>query len=107
MTIFKKYVRKPVQIEAIQWVITKLPIDDAQLIIDEIKSTGGNAWFGSDPTTRDPAIFIETLEGTMRTVVGDYICRGLKGEYWPVKPDIFEKTNRPIAPGDFLLEGEV
>jgi hypothetical protein len=35
---------------------------------------------------------IKTLEGTMRGVVGDWIIRGVKGEFYPCKPDIFEAT---------------
>jgi hypothetical protein len=37
-------------------------------------------------------LLIETLEGTMRAAVGDYIIRGVKGELYPCKPDIFEAT---------------
>ena len=35
---------------------------------------------------------IETAEGTMTYVAGDYICTGIQGERWPVKKDIFEAT---------------
>ena len=37
-------------------------------------------------------IFIETLEGEMAAHEGDYIIRGVKGEYYPCKPDIFRQT---------------
>jgi len=37
-------------------------------------------------------IFIETLEGEMRTDVCDWIIKGVNGEFYPCKPDIFEKT---------------
>lgn len=37
-------------------------------------------------------IFIITLEGEMRASVGDYIIRGVKGEFYPCKPDIFDAT---------------
>ena len=36
--------------------------------------------------------YIETLEGTMRADHGDYIIRGVQGEFYPIKPDIFEAT---------------
>nr|WP_248720232.1 PGDYG domain-containing protein [Convivina intestini] len=36
--------------------------------------------------------YIQTLEGTMKAEVGDYIITGVKGEHWPVKPDIFDQT---------------
>ena len=35
---------------------------------------------------------IETLEGTMRADVGDYVIRGVKGETYPCKPDVFAAT---------------
>lgn len=35
---------------------------------------------------------VKTLEGEMLVSIGDYILRGVKGEIWPVKPDIFEAT---------------
>ena len=41
------------------------------------------------------SIFIPTLEGTMRADKGDWIIRGVKGEYYPCKPDIFEATYEP------------
>lgn len=37
-------------------------------------------------------VAVETLEGTMRADVGDWILRGVNGEFYPCKPDIFEKT---------------
>jgi len=36
--------------------------------------------------------FIETLEGQMLLTPGDYVIKGVKGEYYPCKPDIFEAT---------------
>lgn len=41
--------------------------------------------------TNKPLV-IQTLEGTLRAAVGDYIITGLRGEKYPCKPDIFEKT---------------
>lgn len=42
-----------------------------------------------------PVIQIQTLEGTMTARIGDYIIRGVKGEIYPCKPDIFEATYEP------------
>lgn len=39
---------------------------------------------------------ISKLEGTMRAEIGDYIIRGVQGEFYPCKPDIFEKTYEKI-----------
>jgi len=44
----------------------------------------------------DRAVTIETLEGTMVALPGDWIIRGVKGEMYPCKPDIFEATYEPV-----------
>ena len=40
----------------------------------------------------DKELLIETLEGMMKAEKGDYIIRGVKGEYYPCKPDVFKLT---------------
>lgn len=47
-----------------------------------------------DDCTDSPYSFLNvpTLEGTMRANVGDYIIKGVNGEFYPCKPDIFQKT---------------
>jgi hypothetical protein len=40
---------------------------------------------------------ISTLEGVMRAEVGDYIICGVKGEFYPCKPDVFEATYEPVG----------
>ena len=47
---------------------------------------------GADPTT---LLKIKTLEGVMEAGEGDWIIRGVKGEFYPCKPDIFEATYEP------------
>jgi hypothetical protein len=42
-------------------------------------------------------IYIETLEGTMSAQVGDFIIRGVQGEYYPCKPDIFAATYEVVG----------
>ena len=39
---------------------------------------------------------IDTLEGTMRADIGDWIIRGAQGEFYPCKPDIFDATYEPV-----------
>lgn len=41
---------------------------------------------------------IETLEGQMEVSIGDWVIRGVKGEFYPCKPDIFEATYEQAAP---------
>lgn len=82
--IFRK---KPVNVAAIQWTGTN---------VEEVK-----AFFGEeakkcnillDPYQSKGNLIIETLEGHFTALPGDFIIRGIKGEYYPCKPDIFEKT---------------
>ena len=76
-----KYRKKPVEIEAVQWMA------DNFVEVDE--------FMGDCPHSTYPAegkVEINTLEGTMLATVGDWIIRGVNGEYYPCKPDIFEKT---------------
>lgn len=49
---------------------------------------GGGLWI--DPATGE--LIIRTLEGDMRATYGDYIIKGVQGEFYPCKPDIFEST---------------
>lgn len=72
-----KYRKKPVEIEAIQWTGTN---------IEEV------CGFYSDAVVLENCIIVKTLEGDMRANVGDYIIKGVKGEFYPCKPDIFEAT---------------
>lgn len=85
-----KYRKKPVVIEAIQFkddvkVIQCLSkfIDNQDLVID---------YSNKD----NPKIKIDTLEGIMEASVGDYIIKGVNGEFYPCKPDIFEKTYEKV-----------
>ncbi|MBU5327513.1 PGDYG domain-containing protein [Bacillus paralicheniformis] len=44
----------------------------------------------------DKEMYIETLEGTLKASPGDWIIKGVNGEVYPCKPDVFEKTYRPL-----------
>ena len=70
------YRKKPVIIEAVQWLGNK----------EEVKS------FYPEYCFDDGVVYIDTLEGTMKAKHGDYIIKGVSGEFYPCKPDIFEKT---------------
>ena len=75
-----KYRKKPVEVEAIQWTGTNY---------DEVKEFCGSEVIFD---LFHHQIFIETLEGDMRASDGDFIIKGVKGEFYPCKPDVFEKT---------------
>ena len=57
--------------------------------VDDDDSRPDKGWY-IDPGTGD--LLIRTLEGDMRTRPGDYVIRGVQGEFYPCKPDIFEAT---------------
>ncbi len=91
------YRKKPVVIEAHR-------LDSATLfeIMRWIDDGGGRAnnwsWDSEESTMPYPErhFFIETLEGDMKAEDGDYIIKGVKGEFYPCKPDIFEMTYERI-----------
>lgn len=75
-----KYRKKPITIEAVQWTGEN---------IKEIEHfTRGKARYNLWLDTFE----IKTLEGTMIANVDDYIIKGVKGEFYPCKPDIFKQT---------------
>jgi hypothetical protein len=51
------------------------------------------AWFYD--SNGDSELYIDTLEGTMTASEGDFIIKGVKGEFYPCKPDIFAATYDP------------
>jgi hypothetical protein len=70
------------------------------VVIDAEKVTSDNQeelayWCNGLPSSI--GIEIPTLEGTMLACEGDYIIKGVKGEFYPCKPDIFEATYDEVA----------
>jgi hypothetical protein len=59
-------------------------------------------WVGPDLVIEplSGAIHVHTLEGPMRVSPGDWIIKGVKGEFYPCKPDIFAATYEPAGAGD-------
>lgn len=51
----------------------------------------------SDATSYSQWITIPTLEGNMKATLGDYVIKGIKGEFYPCKPDIFLESYEPVA----------
>lgn len=86
-----KYRKKPVEVEAIQWLGDKDVA--ARFMGIEIDDT-----FASDD--RNNKLIIPTLESDMSCNHGDYIIKGLRGEFYPCKSDIFEQTYEPVN-GDY------
>jgi len=95
-----KFRKKPVVIEAIQWT--------GENLLEVITFTGKhprfNEWFSSfdeyeKRVVEDGGVFkIFTLEGVMSALPGDFIIRGVSGEFYPCKPDIFDLTYEVVTP---------
>lgn len=80
----KNYRKKPVVIQALKFDGTN---------INELRDFIGKDFFICDnPYGETPFCFIQTLEGDMKIDDGDFVIRGVNGEFYPCKPDIFEKT---------------
>jgi hypothetical protein len=93
-----RYRTKPCEIDAIQ--LTQDTETIAAIIewIDDIDmSTCGFARSATiNKVLEDEYLPIQTLEGEMRASFGDYIIKGLAGEFYPCKPDIFKQKYEPI-----------
>lgn len=83
-----KYKKKPVVIEAIQWTGNNL---------QEIHDFVDDFMIGTEQTFDEHIILIDTLEGLMKASTGDFIIKGIKGEFYPCKPDIFEQTYEKLG----------
>lgn len=81
-----KFRKKPIVIEAVQW--------DGHITTLERFKEGGPALVEQELCSTD--LEIPTLEGVMTVKVGDWIIRGVNGEFYPCKPDIFAMTYEPV-----------
>ena len=80
----KKYRKKPVEIEAIQY--TQYTVGSVKKFVDE------EYWGGVKTGMIPQQVIIETDEGEMRATEGDFIIKGINGEFYPCKPDVFSET---------------
>lgn len=78
----KSYTKKPITIEAIQ-----LKRNDTENNTDNVLE-----FCQEEAFLREGEIYIKTLEGEMRVSADDYVIKGIKGEFYPCKPDIFEAS---------------
>ena len=82
-----KFRKKPVVIDAVQFT------SDDEACITALKEMGLTpAIVCYDKKTHAPSLSIKTLEGTMVANVGDWVIKGVNGEFYPCKDDIFKKT---------------
>lgn len=88
----KKYMKKPVVIEAIVFENT---VECLHKISEFMFGKGKEAKINYCDK-ESPKLIINTLEGTMYASEGDYIIKGISGEFYPCKPDIFHKTYEEV-----------
>lgn len=109
MSKVQKFRKKPVVIEAVQFDGSP---ESGAAIVDwaqshEVQEVAFHPFladhFKGDPKVYvahpDPYMRIKTLEGVMTASVGDWIIRGVQGEFYPCKPDIFAATYEPVREG--------
>lgn len=91
-----KYKKKPVVINAVIWdgsmKSTKEVLEFMGQEVDTSNEMTNHKFDDYCNIVCDNGFPIETLEGKMRASKGDYIIKGVNGEFYPCKPDIFEKT---------------
>ncbi len=81
-----KYRKKPVVVEAVRWMGHNAEE------VEEFMNTGQRLF-----AIKQPKVMIWTLEGIMTASLGDYIIKGVHGEFYPYKPDIFHKTYEEVT----------
>lgn len=91
----KQYRKRPVVIEAVEWTGNNLRevIDFIGLHPSAIKWT----WSEYEEVVRKDGLKIFTLEGTHMATIGDFIIKGVHGEAYPCKPDIFALTYEEVS----------
>ena len=92
-----KYRKKPVVIEAMQWeqaADAETICEWSGFVVDWDEETAG-------PLSAEDEdwglLTVETLEGTHTATPGDWVIRGVAGEFYFCKPDIFEATYEPVT----------
>lgn len=91
MTQLQQFRKKPIVIDAVQLV--KVNWNSITDFLGKEEWRKGAWW--ANPRTNE--VGIVTLEGTMVATENDWIIKGVKGEFYPCKPDIFEATYEPVA----------
>lgn len=89
-----KYKKKPIVIEAVKWAGNNF--DEICNFIQEFHGNKIAYEAAESRAIRTGQFLIRTLEGVVTASNGDWIIRGVKGEFYPCKPDIFEATYEQV-----------
>ena len=101
--MIRRYRKTPIVIEAVQWtgdnmeeiakfLDSKYAVDKKLYSDNFVPLYGRNYRFKETYFLHEPTLFISTLEGEMKARVTDFIIKGIDGEYYPCRQDIFNKT---------------
>lgn len=88
----KVYRKKPIEIEAVQLTKENIETVEKWLGYNHQNLRSYNNEVDSIHRFNPTGLFIFTLEGDMVAKMGDYVIKGIQGEFYPCKPDIFEAT---------------
>lgn len=110
----RQYRKQPVVINAFQWDGT---IDNAVKIIEWVVGMGHTAFLhcdlatcpvdemsGVEDVSDTHTIAIRTLEGVVYASKDDFVIQGVKGEFYPCKPDIFVETYESVDPSNRIID---
>ncbi len=87
-----RYRKKPVVIDAMRWDGGP---EEATIVIDWVIEFEGTARYHEATDDVSESIYVDTLDATAVLSPGDWMVRGVQGEFYPCKPDIFESTYEP------------
>ena len=90
-----KFRKIPVVIEAVQWNGQNLKEIIDFTVLNETAQKWD--WEEFEQVVKQDGLKIFTLEGTMMANVGDYVIRGVQGEFYPCKPEIFKQTYEQVV----------
>lgn len=90
-----KYRKKPIVIQALQLRWDNWP-EMCEFVGVGKLSDGKPEGFNPQGDSNIIGLNIPTLEGVMQAIQGDYIIKGVKGEFYPCKPDVFEMTYEAV-----------
>lgn len=91
----KSYVKRPVTVQAMQWTGNNLLAIRSFIYGHPIELRTAmcqDKWWDYENIIKEHGLIISTLEGPMKADIGDFIIKGIKGEVYPCKPDIFKDT---------------
>lgn len=97
-----KYRKRPVTIEAVRVpALEEFNSLGAAVFVETVVNIaswcGGRSHMVDPPAGFQPGIYISTLEGQMRADPGDWIIKGVQGEFYPCKPNIFADTYEEVV----------